>query len=288
MRLPFGKMPALALVTCAAAVATWQVPSYVLAQGKQESRQKDGAAKDTDASALRPDEASVKRLDAVASPATTPPHGGAADQRPLPARKVQRPSAPSKLPAFTPEREAAALKFVSEHHAELQSLLNRLKSSNATAYEQAIRDLFRNSERLAAIQERGELKRYDLELESWKVESRIRLLAARLAVQRDNSQLEQQLREAVLRRVDLRLSRLEFERQQMAERRDKLSDQISKLDDQIVKARKFRERQADQSVEQLIKSVRKPGAAGSPGSSGAAGAKKSVPVKTNDPKKEAQ
>ena len=79
----------------------------------------------------------------------------------------------------TPEREAAVMTFVKQHHAELAELLVQLKASNSKEYEQAIRELFRTSERLAQIQER-DMPQYELELKHWQVQSRVQLLSARV------------------------------------------------------------------------------------------------------------
>src|SRR6478736_3014044 len=56
--------------------------------------------------------------------------------------------------AVTPEREAAAMAFVKQHHPELADLLTMLKAGNQKEYEKAVRELYRTSERLAQIQER--------------------------------------------------------------------------------------------------------------------------------------
>src|SRR5438132_8650434 len=68
-----------------------------------------------------------------------------------------------KLPTFTPEREAAALTFVRQHHSELADLLSELKTSNEAEYQRAIAELFRKSEQLADTQARDP-RRYELEL----------------------------------------------------------------------------------------------------------------------------
>ena len=40
----------------------------------------------------------------------------------------------AELPAYTPEREAAAVAFVKEHHAELTDVLAGLKKSKSDEY----------------------------------------------------------------------------------------------------------------------------------------------------------
>src|SRR5688572_7069950 len=65
-------------------------------------------------------------------------------------------------PTFTPEREAAALAFVSMHHAELQKVLNQLKAMQREEYESAIRQLFQTSEQLARLKDQ-DIQRYELD-----------------------------------------------------------------------------------------------------------------------------
>jgi hypothetical protein len=249
---------------------------------KAPSEQKASEDKNahTDKKAVRGDAAQPRSASSHPSSSPSP----ASDERPMPPRKTPRQGVPlrpggpvkqpAKLPAFTAEREAAAVRFVSQHHAELKDLLVNLKTTDGKEYENAIRDLFRTSERLAQIQERGDAERYELELESWKTDSRVRLLAARLSMERDNRKLREELREELLKRIDLRLARVELDRRQMAEK-------LAGLDEQIARMKKQREQQADQSLQQLMKTVRRPGAG--PAKDGAP-PKKSLPVRTTDDK----
>jgi hypothetical protein len=125
---------------------------------------------------------------------------------------------------ITPEREAAAITFVREHHAELVDLLNQLKETKPAEYQTAIRELFQTSERLAQLREQDP-QRYDLELEAWKVKSRIQLLAARSTMSGDKS-LEEQLHSALAEQADVRLRQLKLERGRVAERLQKLDKNI--------------------------------------------------------------
>ena len=85
------------------------------------------------------------------------------------------------MSTVTPEREAAAQLFAERHHPELARLLGRLRETNPEEYKKAIQELFATSERLARLMGRTP-ERYELELAAWKVDSRIRLLAARSAM----------------------------------------------------------------------------------------------------------
>ena len=53
---------------------------------------------------------------------------------------------------MTPERQAAALKFAELHHPELYELLQNLKEARRPEYQEAVRQLYNDSERLARHQ----------------------------------------------------------------------------------------------------------------------------------------
>lgn len=161
----------------------------------------------------------------------------------------------------SPAAEAAALDFAREHHPELASLLDQLQSSAPKEYQAAIADLSRTRERLERSREKTP-ERYALELAEWKVNSRIRLLAARMAMGGDTS-LEAELKAAVRERFDLRL-------QLQAEERERLSKRLERLDEQIAEQR----RKADELIERDFATLRK----------GATSAAVSAAEKKNKPK----
>jgi hypothetical protein len=80
---------------------------------------------------------------------------------------------------MSPEREAAVLTFVRLHHAELESLLNHLRDASPKEYEKACRELYRVTERLSLSRDRDSVQ-YELELRSWKAQSRLQLLSAKM------------------------------------------------------------------------------------------------------------
>jgi hypothetical protein len=127
----------------------------------------------------------------------------------------------------TPEREAAALTFAQLHHPELADLLAALKAGNQSGYSDAIRDLFRTSERLARLKARLP-DRYELELQLWKTDSRIHLLAARLAME-DSPSLQHQLRALLRDRLDQRAALLRYDRDKFAARVEKLETDLQEL-----------------------------------------------------------
>ncbi len=142
------------------------------------------------------------------------------------------------------QREAAALALVREHHAELIELLDHLKSQKHKAYLQAIQELWRASERLATVRQRDP-DRYDLELRAWKIDSRIRLLAAKLSMEQD-PELELRLKEALSERADVRLQLKTFVRDRVKTRLETMNAEIDKLASE-------REQQLQQAFDKLVR-----------------------------------
>ena len=149
-------------------------------------------------------------------------------------------------PPLTPEREAAAITFVRQHHAELVDLLNQLKETKPAEYQSAIRELFQTSERLAQLREQDP-QRYELELDAWKTKSRIQLLAARSTMSGDHS-LEDQLRSALNEQADIRLRLMKLER-------DRVSDRLSKLDKGIDQYQQNETTQVQRQFDALMKRI---------------------------------
>jgi chaperonin cofactor prefoldin len=139
------------------------------------------------------------------------------------------PKAKAKQPlTITPEREAAALNFVERNHAELTGLLAHLKTDQPKQYEQAIKEIFRVTERLAGVQERDPLL-YELEVKLWTAQSRVQLLAARLKMGTSEG-LKDELREALAEQIDARLAVLKHQKQQAAERLAKMEADLRQLE----------------------------------------------------------
>jgi hypothetical protein len=118
------------------------------------------------------------------------------------------------------ERSATALSFVREHHPELVELLERLKRSNGSEYERAIRELARTSDRLSGMRARNP-ERYALELDLWKLKSQIQLLSARASLA-PNEDLTSELRALIERQLEVRAAQLELERSELTERLDRV------------------------------------------------------------------
>lgn len=162
------------------------------------------------------------------------------------AAKVERASARAQTPVspITPEREAAALAFARENHAELASLLDGLKRNAPKEYQAALIDLDRAVDRIGKLKDKSP-DRYEFELADWKITSRIRLLAARLTMSSDPI-VEVELRTALRERLDLRLAA------QRAER-DRLQGRVTKLDQQIEEMAS----KADATIEKQFLELRK-------------------------------
>src|SRR5947209_11210975 len=128
----------------------------------------------------------------------------------------------------TPESEAAALTFVQRNHAELAELLTALKTSQPQEYERAIKDIFRVTQRLAAIQERDPLQ-YELEVAAWTAQSRVQLLAAKLRMG-SSDELTKQLRAALQVQNAAKIALLKHERQRAADRLEKIESDITRLE----------------------------------------------------------
>jgi len=132
------------------------------------------------------------------------------------------------LPAYSPEREAAALTFVRNHAPDLSLLLEKLKSANEGRYQEEVREIFQFSEALTDLRQEDE-KRYHLELELWKAETRALVLVARLAQARPferpplEAQLQEQSKKLVSLDIDLQRLRIEELEKELAEAREEMS-----------------------------------------------------------------
>jgi len=149
---------------------------------------------------------------------------------------------------ITPDREAAALTFVDRHHAELQALLDFLRQHQQEQYRKALAELYRASERLAQIRGRDS-RRYELELELWKLKSRAKLMAARLTMSPDDLSLRSALKANLLQQIDLRQTMLRHELERQTARTKRIERQIDKL-------KQNREKYVERQIDGLLKSGR--------------------------------
>jgi len=131
--------------------------------------------------------------------------------------------------ALDKEAAAAALEFAKTHHPELATLLEQLRTSAPKDFEAALTELNRTRERLERSRERTP-ERYELELAEWKLNSQIRLLAARLAMGGDAA-LEDELRSLLAERLQIRVKLLQDERTRLHKRLEQLDQQIADQND---------------------------------------------------------
>ena len=150
----------------------------------------------------------------------------AADAGPKPATKKER---TKPAVAVTAQQEAEVLQFLRQHHTELADLLGHLQLSRPADYNRAIRDIGHARERLRQF-EKGDGERYELELQSWVIQSKIQLLVARLAMS-DSESLRDELRHLLAEQFDLKLRLSQVERDRTAERLQKLDEQLRRLAD---------------------------------------------------------
>lgn len=126
------------------------------------------------------------------------------------------------------DREAEAIAFVEQHHPELARLLAHLKKRDRKSYDQAIRQLYRDSRRLMESSERDSL-RHTWELRKWQAESRIQLLSARLSMG-DDEKLRTELIRELGERHDARAALIKLERDRAEQRTERLTEALHKLE----------------------------------------------------------
>ncbi len=148
----------------------------------------------------------------------------AAEAGPNPTAKKERGKPPVVV---TPQQEADVLQFLRQHHTELAELLGHLQVTRPADYSRAIRDIGHSRERLRQF-EKGDRLRYELEVQSWVLESKIQLLVARLAMS-DSESLREELRRLLADQFDLKLQLAKLERERMAERLQKLDEQVQRM-----------------------------------------------------------
>ena len=126
------------------------------------------------------------------------------------------------------EQESESMDFVQSHHPELVALLQRLKSVKRDEYETAIRDIVKVRKRLETLEKRDS-KLHGVELDAWKLQSKIDLLLAR-AVAQDKEFDSSALRTLVQKRVENQKERLELELANLLERQKQIKESLGRLD----------------------------------------------------------
>ena len=142
--------------------------------------------------------------------------------------------------------ETDAISFVQEHHPELVSLLQSLKAMRKKEYEMAIREIVRTRKRLESLAKR-EAETHAMELDAWKLQSKIDLLIAR-GIARDKAFDISVLRELVKLQVENQKKRWKHEQTMLVKRQEQL-DQL------LVRTEGHEEEKVDQQLSILLKRV---------------------------------
>jgi len=145
----------------------------------------------------------------------------------------------------TPEREAAALKFVELHHKELLRILRSLEKVDDAQYEKAIEQIFRASERLARLKSRS-AERYKYELALWKVKSRLNLLIASLPMVSDYERAMAEIEQAIVDELEIQKQLLQYETTLARKRLSRLEETLQQ-----------QEKNFDANVERQVQRIRK-------------------------------
>lgn len=153
---------------------------------------------------------------------------GAADE-PAPGEKSPEASPMRRRPAIV-EMERSAMAFAREHHPELAQLLDRLRRANPRAYRAAMQDLTKDRLRLERLRQRAP-ERYESDLKLWRMDSRIRLLAAR-AAKGNADELRPELMKLLQERQEFRLQRLRQEQERLSARLDRIAGEIQRIESQ--------------------------------------------------------
>jgi hypothetical protein len=136
--------------------------------------------------------------------------------------------APKNLKPLNAKQERQTLDFARIHHPELADLLEKLKTADPPEYQRALADLRPAQQRLLRLEER-EPTEFPRELALWKIESRIRLLMAQMAMEDNDESLEASLRPLLAERRELKQQSLQLERKRTADRLANLDRQLEQL-----------------------------------------------------------
>ena len=159
-------------------------------------------------------------------------------------RKAIRPTHREKLPSFTSERETAALAFVKEQHPQLIEVLERLKKIKPEEYQWAIREISGDTEQLSIVKNR-DANEYAIQLEAWRLRSKVGLAAADLNAKRTEEK-EQTLRNLLRLQLVNQLKQQELERERIATR-------LAAIDKRIAELREATEQTIDTRYQRLVK-----------------------------------
>ena len=129
---------------------------------------------------------------------------------------------------LTAERKQELLDFVEANHSELEELLSRLDNSKQRRYNQAMAGLDKAVKKLETIKKRTP-KRYDVALEQWKLESRIKVAGAQVKLN-DTEETRAKLESLVNQLVDFHIQRLKNDRNQIEQRLQQTESRLKEFE----------------------------------------------------------
>ena len=142
--------------------------------------------------------------------------------------------------------ESDAIAFVKEHHPELVALLQSLKSMRQKEYDMAIREIVRTKKRLEALAKK-EIDLHGMELDAWKLKSKIDLLMAR-GIAQDKSFDKNALRELLSQQLENQKKRWKREQNSLAKRQELLAELLARTEG-------FENEKVEQQLSAHLKSV---------------------------------
>jgi hypothetical protein len=141
----------------------------------------------------------------------------------------QKESAINETPATTFEQiEVDSIAFVEENHPELATLLKSLKTMRQKEYESAIRETWRTKKRLESLSKK-ETDLHTMELDAWKLKSKIDLLIAR-GIAQDKTFTQSELRELLKQQIENQKKRWKHEQSTLAKRQEQIAEQLSRVE----------------------------------------------------------
>lgn len=139
-------------------------------------------------------------------------------------------SAPNQVSS---ETIVIAREFAERHHPELNNLLDRL-DPQSRQFVDAINDLNRQVARLKKLQDRSP-DRYIEALETWKLDSRVRVAVAKVAADPGNDELSAHLDSLLREKHERRLETVGRERERAERRLNELNEQYETISSQLEK-----------------------------------------------------
>jgi hypothetical protein len=150
-----------------------------------------------------------------------------------------------KLPRYSEEHEAAVLHFVKKNLPDLLPVLEQLKKTSATQYQQEIRELYNDTEVLAELSD--DTQRYELELKIWKAENKARLLIAKLST--PNMAVRKKCQDDILK---LAKDLVDFDLQGLKLKADQLDKELGEINDEISRMKENKETITKERYETLL------------------------------------